>query len=150
MGRSAGISVARRHDRGSGDGGERRALGTEGGVGGRGELAGVGRGDGGQLGEEPVEVLARVDFAVEAGTDERIEDGSPVTGVGGAHEEVVLFADGARADGFGQLKVPASSRFVSNQSPVPTQYSIRTRSRRWLVKTKTRLDRSSSSRACCT
>jgi len=72
MGWSAGISVARRHDRGSGDGGEWSTLGSEGGVGGRGELTGVGRGDGGQIGEEAVEVLARVDFAVEAGTDDGI------------------------------------------------------------------------------
>jgi hypothetical protein len=42
-------------------GGEGRALGAEGGVGGRGELAGIGRGDAGQLGEEPVDVLARVE-----------------------------------------------------------------------------------------
>ena len=38
-------------------------------------MSGVGCGDSGQLGKEPVEVLARVDFAVEAGTDEGIVSG---------------------------------------------------------------------------
>ena len=56
-----------------GDGGERRALGANGGVGSRGEVSGVGGGDRGQLGEEPVEALAWVDLAAEAGADEGVE-----------------------------------------------------------------------------
>ncbi len=88
-----------RIQRASGDGGERSTLGAEGGVGGGGKLSGVGRGDGGQLGEEPMEVVTRIDLTAEARADEGVEGGGPVAGVGRTHEETVLFAKGAGEDG---------------------------------------------------
>lgn len=62
---------------------------------GRGEVAGVRSGDRGQLGEEPVETRARVNLAAKKRADEGVENGGPFARVGRAHEEVMLFSDGA-------------------------------------------------------
>jgi hypothetical protein len=44
-----------------------------------------------QLGEEPAEVVARVQTATEAAPEQRVKRRRPVAGVWSPHEKVILF-----------------------------------------------------------
>lgn len=63
------------------------------GEGGRCELRCCPVGGGGESGEEPEQVIARIEPSAEAGAEQCVEGGGFRTGFGGADEEPVLFSD---------------------------------------------------------